>query len=144
MSAVIIKSYLVAINEARRAYRTAHNKYWAALQLSRKSRLNWRRQRLQIRSAWLSKVCDQKKERFEELHQKFTPILRRYMATIGVPKIYWGEFRAMPGPNDDVIVFCGGGPGGRLRERTCLVISLDGTWHVERNPLHNLLAVSLA
>lgn len=132
MSAVIVRSYLEAINEARRAYRTAHSKYMAVFNMPQASKLSWRQGRRLARRVWLKEVCDGKKAQFDELHAQFKPVLLRYMIKIGVPQEYWASFQAVPSLHGEVMVYCGGGPTGQHRDRTCLIVTLDGTWRVGR------------
>jgi hypothetical protein len=132
MSAVIVKSYLQKINEARRAYRTAYSQQVAVQRLRKNSRFSWRRAFLGVREAWLRRVAEQRGEQFHELHKNFESVLRRYMINIGVPRQYWREFRAIPGLNGRISVLCGGGPNCRLRDRTNIVIMPDSSWYVDR------------
>ena len=135
MSAVIVKSYLQSINEARRAYRTAYSRHTVAQRHLKDTRLSWRHLFLGAREARLRKAVEQRGEQFHDLHKRFKPVLQRYMISIGVPQQYWREFRAIPGPNGQVTVLCGGSPDSRLRDCTSLVIMPDSSWRVDRNVL---------
>lgn len=132
MSAVIVKSYLENINEARRAYRTAYSRHIVVQRHLRDSRFSWRRAFLGVREAWLRKLVEQRGEQFHNLHKRFESVLRRYMIAIGIPQQYWREFRAIPGPNGQISVLCGGSPNCRLRDRTNIIIMPDSSWYIDR------------
>lgn len=135
MSAVIVRSYLQKINEARRAYRTAYSQHIVVKRRLKDAHHSWRRLFLWTREAWLREVVQQRGEQFHELHRRFEPVLRRYMISIDVPQQYWREFRAIPGPNGQINVLCGGSSDCRLRDRTNLIIMPNSSWYVDRKGL---------